>query len=74
MECKQCSEERHRRNRLLEEADERVRQEPFARAPFIHKNNEPKYLTMYQRASELARQKEEHALWFTAVDTTDKVS
>ena len=37
MECKQCSEERHRRNRLLEEADERARQEPFARAPFIHK-------------------------------------
>ena len=74
MECKQCSAERHRRNRLLAEADERVRQEPFRRAPFVHKNNEPKYLTMYQRARELARQEQKHALWFTAVDKPVKPS
>ena len=43
LECNICKKERDRRNRLLEGEDARVRQEPFLSAPFIHKNNEPKY-------------------------------
>ena len=54
-ECSVCRAERSRRNRLLEEADKRVRQEPYLSAPFIHKNNEPKYHAMLLRASEHAK-------------------
>ena len=57
MECDICRRERDRRNRLLEAEDQRVRHEPFLSAPFIHKNNEPKYHAMLLRAAEEAKTK-----------------
>ena len=41
--CAVCTAERARRNRLVAMNDERVRQEPFVGAPYIHRNNEPKH-------------------------------
>ena len=43
LECAICSTERERRNRVLADADPRVRQEPYLSAPFIRTNNEPTY-------------------------------
>ena len=71
MECSICKTERGRRNRLLEEVDPRVRQEPFLSAPFIHKNNEPKYHAMLLRAAEQAKSERKYTLWFAATDTPD---
>ena len=68
MECNICKAERERRNRLLEEVDTRVRQEPFLSAPFIHKNNEPKYHAMLLRAAEKAKSEKKYTLWFAAKD------
>ena len=55
LECPTCQAERERRNRLLDAEDPRVREEPYLSAPFVHKNNEPKYHAMLVRAAELAR-------------------
>merc|ERR1711904_131204 len=74
MECNICRDERERRNRLLEAEDQRVRQEPFLSAPFIHKNNEPKYHAMLLRAHEQAKSLRKHVLWFAAVDTPENPS
>ena len=52
MECTICKEERDRRNRVMAGDDPRVRREPYLSAPFIHKNNEPKYHAMLLRAHE----------------------
>ena len=71
MECSTCKTERDRRSRLLEEVDPRVREEPFLSAPFIHKNNEPKYHAMLLRAAEKAKTDRKYALWFAAKDTPD---
>ena len=71
MECKFCKEERNRRNRLLEEEDVRVRREPFVSAPFIHKNNEPKYHAMLLRAAEQAKTDLKYTLWFAAQDVPE---
>ena len=67
-ECQYCKDERNRRNRLLEEEDARVRQEPFVSAPFIHKNNEPKYHAMLLRAAEQANTDRKYTLWIAARD------
>ena len=68
MECALCRSERERRNRLLDNADARVRQEPYLSAPFIHKNNEPKYHAMLLRAAEHAKAARSYILWFQAID------
>ena len=69
MECEACQKERARRNRLLAPSDKRVTQPPFVDAPYIHKNNEPKYHAMLLRAKENAKINRKHALWFAAHDT-----
>ena len=69
MECEACQKERARRNRLLAPSDKRVTQPPFVDAPYIHKNNEPKYNAMLLRAKENAKINRKHALWFAAHDT-----
>ena len=69
LECPVCQEQRERRNRVLANDDPRVRSEPYLSAPFIHKNNEPKYHAMLQRAHEQAKKQRKHVLWFAAVDT-----
>ena len=71
MECQQRRSERERRNRLITQEDPRVHQEPFASAPYMHKNNEPKYHAMLLRAAEHAKQQRLHTLWFTAKDTAE---
>ena len=71
MECSICSAERRRRNRVINGEDPRVRQEPYLSAPFIHKNNEPKYHAMLLRASEQAKTDRQHTIWFAATDTPE---
>ena len=71
IECKHCKDERHRRNRLLEEEDIRDRQEPFVSAPFIHKSNEPKYHAMLLRAAEQAKTYRKYTLWFSMHDVPE---
>ena len=71
MECSRCSAERDRRNRVLAAEDPRVHQEPYLSAPFIHKNNEPKYHAMLLRAHEQAKTQRKHILWFAAIDKPD---
>ena len=71
LECSICSAERQRRNRVLDAEDPRVRQEPYLSAPFIHKNNEPKYHAMLLRASEQAKTSRKHTIWFAAIDTPE---
>ena len=55
MECAACKDERARRCRLLDPKDPRVKEDPFLCAPYIHQNNEPKYLAALLRAEELAK-------------------
>ena len=71
MECKSCQVERERRNRLILPEDPRVVQQPFVSAPYMHKNNEPKYHAMLLRAAEHAKQQRRHMLWFAAEDTAE---
>ena len=54
-ECTFCNIERQRRNRLLEPNDKRLHEEPFLSAPYVHKNNDPKYHAMLLRALESAK-------------------
>ena len=68
MECVPCGKERERRTRLLAHDDPRVRQQPFVSAPYIHKNNQPKYHAMLLRAAEDAKRKRKYTLWFSATD------
>ena len=68
MECSIRSAERDRCKRVLEGEDPRVRQEPYLSAPFIHKNNEPKYHAMLHRVSEQAKTERKYTLWFAATD------
>ena len=67
-ECSVCHDERKRRNRLLEGQSELVSQAPFSSAPYIHKNNEPKYHAMLLGAAEQGKRERQHMLWFAAVD------
>ena len=71
LECSMCKAERDRRNRVMAGDDPRVRSEPYLSAPFIHKNNEPKYHAMLLRAHEQAKTLRKHVLWFAAVDTPE---
>ena len=71
MECALCKAERERRNRVMAGRDPRVRREPYLSAPFIHKNNQPKYHAMLLRAHEQANMLRNHVLWFAAVDTPE---
>ena len=71
MECTICTEERERRNRLLGGEDQRVREEPFLSAPFIHKHNEPTYHAMLLRAAEEAKANRIYTLWFAAEDSPE---
>ena len=55
----------------MEAGDERVLQEPFLSAPYVHRNNEPKYHAMLLRAVESAKRHEsgpQHILWIRAED------
>ena len=74
LECSMCKAERDRRNRVMAGDDPRVRSEPYLSAPFIHKNNEPKYHAMLLRAHEQAKSLRKHVLWFAAVDTPENPS
>ena len=69
MECDVCCKERNRRNRLLAPMDARPKQPPYVTAPYIHKNNEPKYHAMLLRASEHAKRERQFILWYFAEDT-----
>ena len=71
MECTECAAERERRNRLIAPEDPRLVEEPFVSAPYMHKNNEPKYHAMLLRAAEHAKQRKLHILWFNAQDTPE---
>ena len=68
LECAICQTERERRNRLITDEDARLRKEPFCTAPYIHKNNQPKYHAMLLRAEEAAKRAGKYALWFSARD------
>ena len=59
MECDFCKQERKRRTRLIEPSDPRLFKEPFLSAPYVHRNNEPKYHAMLLRAVELAKRSSE---------------
>ena len=72
LECAVCQTERQRRNRLMEHKDPRVKKQPFVQAPYLHKNNEPKYHAQLVRAVENAKRGGEvpkHILWVVAEDT-----
>ena len=71
MECVICAQERLRRNRLVEPHDPRILQEPFLSAPYVHRNNQPKYHAMLLRAVEHAKRGangSQHVLWVRALD------
>ena len=72
LECDACKAERRRRNRLIKDKDTRVRRQPFGDAPYVHKNNDPKYHAMLLRAVEDAKRggsEPRHILWVAAQDT-----
>ena len=71
MESRTCHEERQKRTRFVEDGDPRLRSTEFPFAPYIHKNNQPKYHAMLLRAHELAKHNREYVLWFAAVDEPD---
>ena len=54
-ECALCSRRRDERNRLLAPEDPRVHEAPFLDAPYVHRNNEPKYHALLLRAQEVAK-------------------
>ena len=70
-QCKLCHTERHRRNRLVGGNDSRLREEPFLSAPYVNRNNEPKYHAMLLRAVEVAKHAPggpKYILWVCAQD------
>ena len=69
LECDECQKERDRRGRLVSSEDERVRKAPFVDAPYINRNNEPKYHAMLLRAHEAAKHARKYVLWMGAQDT-----
>ena len=71
LECDMCKRKRERRNRVITSGDKRVTQKPFIDAPYMHKNNEPKYHAMLLRAAEHGKKEGKHILWFAAVDEPD---
>ena len=67
--CGTCARERIRRNRLVDVSDERTKMEPFLSAPYINRNNRPKYHATFLRAEEWAKKRCLYRLWFFAQDT-----
>ena len=67
--CETCARERIRRNRLVDVSDERMKTEPFLSAPYINRNNKPKYHATFLRAEEWAKKRRLYRLWFFAQDT-----
>ena len=70
-ECVVCAEERKRRNRVVTVQDPRVRTDPFLHAPYVHRNNEPKYHALLVRAMEHAKRGAsgpKHVSWVAAFD------
>ena len=74
MECKACEEERRRRNRLLKPQDARLHEEPFVSAPYVTKNNDPKYKAMLLRAVQDAERTQKEARDILWVASEDKIS
>ena len=68
-ECALCAKRRDERNRLLAPDDPRVHEAPFLDAPYVHRNNEPKYHALLLRAQEVAKRKHKCCFWFKAEDT-----
>ena len=76
LECAVCKNERERRNRLIADRDPRISHEPFLSAPYVHKNNDPKYHAMLLRSVEDAKRGEDaprHILWVVAQDTPTNI-
>jgi len=67
-ECEQCKQRRAERNRLLAPGDASVHEPPFVDAPYVHPNNEPKYVVGNVRAREVAKREQRHCYWFKAED------
>ena len=68
LECQVCDRGRERRARLIETDDPRLRTARFAVAPYLRKNNEPKFHAMLLRAAEQGKALRESMLWFAAAD------
>ena len=69
--CAVCAEERKCRNRVVTVQDPRVRTDPFLHAPYVHRNNEPKYHALLVRAMEHAKRGAsgpKHVSWVAAFD------
>ena len=67
-ECRLCKSRREERNRLLAAGDPAVQQPPFVDAPYVHRNNEPKYVVANVRAQEVAKRNRCFCYWFKAED------
>ena len=70
--CHVCYSERQRRNRLVETDDVRLKEEPFLSAPYVNRNNDPKYHAMFVRAVEIAKRSPsgpQYILWVCAQDS-----
>ena len=68
-ECTLCKERRNERNRLLASGDPTIHETNFVDAPYVHRNNEPKYVVANVRAEEVAKRNREYCYWFRAEDT-----
>ena len=70
MECDLCKTERRRRHRVLDDASEGLQDlDPrFAKAPYVHPYNWPKYQAAQQRAVLFAKQQRSQLMWVRAVD------
>ena len=71
IECSICRQESNRRCRVVVPSDPRIKRPPFVDAPFVHKNNEPKYHALLKRAAAHAKRGShapKHILWVTARD------
>jgi len=71
MECDLCKAERRRRHRVIDDASSAGLQglDPrFAKAPYVHPYNWPKYQAAQQRAVQFAKQQRSQIMWVRAVD------
>ena len=65
--CDECTNERHRRKRVLNDTATRLHAD-FALAPLVTPNNKPRYQASQQRAELFARVKKTQVLWVQAED------
>ena len=63
--CDECTNERHRRKRALNDTATRLHAD-FALAPLVTPNNKPRYQASQQRAELFARVKKTQVLWAQA--------